>query len=217
MGRVAKKHLNQVHGIQYSDMPPDPPGAPGEGVQTKREERSKRCQAWLLLAKKRGWAGMHELTPVNIGWRRWKCQACDESFTHWNRGVQTLCSASNAAGGSKLPSIAKRLQLANQWWAQTLESIAKERAESQDLLNHFSFLNNQKRLSMVNSLSSPPKLFGGIPLMPSEADGGHTKFWWSCSLCDFKISLAEPSSGRSYKRKNHLQKVRAWRKVPPNP
>lgn len=160
---------------------------------------------------------MHELTPVNIGWRRWKCQACDESFTHWNRGVQTLCSASNAAGGSKLPSIAKRLQLANQWWAQTLESIAKERAESQDLLNHFSFLNNQKRLSMVNSLSSPPKLFGGIPLMPSEADGGHTKFWWSCSLCDFKISLAEPSSGRSYKRKNHLQKVHAWRKVPPIP
>ena len=160
---------------------------------------------------------MHELTPVNIGWRRWKCQACDESFTHWNRGVQTLCSASNAAGGSKLPSIAKRLQLANQWWAQTLESIAKERAESQDLLNHFSFLNNQKRLSMVNSLSSPPKLFGGIPLMPSEADGGHTTFWWSCSLCDFKISLAEPSSGRSYKRKNHLQKVHAWRKVPPIP
>lgn len=53
--------------------------------------------------------------------------------------------------------------------------------------------------------------------MPSEDDGSQTQFWWSCSLCDFKISQAAPSSGRSYKRKNHLQKVHAWRKVPPIP
>ena len=86
-GPRRKKHLNQVHGIQYSDMPPDPLGAPdAEGTQTRREERVKRCQRWLNIAKNHGWAGMHELTPVNLGWRRWKCQSCDESFTHWNRG-----------------------------------------------------------------------------------------------------------------------------------
>ena len=64
---------------------------------------------------------MHELTPVNIGWRRWKCQSCNESFTHWNKGVQTLCSASNAAGAAKVPNPDKRLELANQWWDQALK------------------------------------------------------------------------------------------------
>ena len=97
---------------------------------------------------------MHQLTPVNIGWRRWQCQACNESFTHWNRGVQTLCSASNAAGSSKLPSLDKRLQLANQWWAKAVDQIAKDRAGDQDMLNRFSFLNNQKRLSLAKSLPS---------------------------------------------------------------
>lgn len=67
-GPRRKKHLNQVHGIQYSDMPPDPLGAPdAEGTQTRREERVKRCQRWLNIAKNHGWAGMHELTPVNLG------------------------------------------------------------------------------------------------------------------------------------------------------
>ena len=52
-GPRRKKHLNQVHGIQYSDMPPDPLGGPdAEGTQTKREERVKRCQRWLNIAKK---------------------------------------------------------------------------------------------------------------------------------------------------------------------
>ena len=215
-GPRRKKHLNQVHGIQYSDMPPDPPGAPdAAGTQTKREERLKRCQKWLVLAKKDGWVGMHELTPVNIGWRRWKCQSCNKSFTHWNIGVQTLCSASNAAGAAKVPNPDKRLKLANQWWDQALKQSAKEKADSQEMLNRFSFLNNQQRLSLTKGLPSPPKLFGGIPLVPSEQDGGQPTTWWSCTLCDFKISHIGSSSDRSRKRTNHLKKAHGLQKVPP--
>lgn len=216
-GPRRKKHLNQVHGFSFGSMPHDPPGAPREGPETHREERFKRCRAWLTLAKKHGWAGLHQLTPVSIGWRRWQCQACKESFTHWNRGVQSLCSTSTAAGRSKLPNIDKRLQLANQWWAQAVDQIAKDKVKNQDLLNHFSFLNNQKRLSLACSLSSPPKLFGGIPLVPSEVVGGQPQVWWSCSMCNFKIFDSVPPSGRSYKRNQHLRNVHGYSKVPPIP
>ena len=129
--------------------------------------------------------------------------------------MQTLCAARNAAGASKVPNPDKRLQLVNQWWAQALKETAKEKADSQDLLNRFSFLNNQKRFILTNSLPSPPKLFGGTPLVPSEEVGSQPQIWWSCSLCNFKVSQSVPSSGRSYKRKKHLQNVHGCPKVPP--
>ena len=108
-GPRRKKHLNQVHGTSFSDMPPDPAGA-AEGAQTRTDERLKRCQQWLAIAKIHGWVGLHELEPVKLGWRRWKCQSCEDSFTHWNRGVQTLCPSSKAAGSSKVPNFDKRLK-----------------------------------------------------------------------------------------------------------
>ena len=77
------------------------------------------------------------------------------------------------------------------------------------MLNRFSCLNNQQRLSLTKGLPSPPKWFGGIPLVPSEQDGGQPTTWWSCTLCDFRSP-----SDCSRKRTKHLQKAHGLQKCP---
>ena len=58
-GPRRKKHLNQVHGIHYSDMPPDPPGAPdAEGTQTKRGRKAEAVPKMVGIGQE-GWMGEH--------------------------------------------------------------------------------------------------------------------------------------------------------------
>lgn len=209
-GTRRRKHLNVVHNIAYSDMPPNPPGAVADSANRRKVEFSRRCQVWLDLAQNFGWADMHQLIPCRKGWRIWQCKTCGHSFTHWNKAVLSCCDAGSASASSKRPTESKRLQLANKWWEQAKEQCATEASACLDLLNKFSFLNNQERLNKSKSLSSPPKLFGGLPLVPANPSG--PQIWWSCSLCSFKI-CGSPKN-KSWVRKRHLQTMHNIEKVP---
>lgn len=212
-GARRKKHLNQVHGVAFTNMPPAPEGAPEEDAAKRhQQERVKRCQQWLTLAQQSGWAGMHELVPCKKGWRRWQCLQCDRSFTHWNQGVVSICSNAQRKQQTKVPSPDMRVQLANQWWEEARRQCTADQASSLNHLNQISFLNNQERLRQANQ-PCPQKPFGGIPMV--KIDPAEVKTWWSCSLCDFKVLDGPASSEKSRRRKHHLQSVHGIRNVRP--
>ena len=212
-GARRKKHLNKIHGISFNAMPPDPPGAPETNIAVRQsQEKLKRCKVWWSLAQQSGWTGLHQLIPCKKGYGWWQCLQCPRSFCKWKYAVTSHCPKNLGSTKGKAPSQERCVKMANKWWAQAQTQCTAEQQKCQELLNNWSFLNNQERLRRETKARSRPQLFGGIPAVPPEPT--HSRVWWSCHLCDFQVVEGRQKSS-SQARRLHLQKVHGFDTIPP--
>lgn len=194
-------------------MPPDPPGAPETNIAVRQsQEKLKRCKVWWSLAQQSGWTGLHQLIPCKKGYGWWQCLQCSRSFCKWKYAVTSHCPKNLGSTKGKAPSQERCVKMANKWWAQAQTQCTAEQQKCQELLNNWSFLNNQERLRRETKARSRPQLFGGIPAVPPEPT--HSRVWWSCHLCDFQVVEGRQKSS-SQARRQHLQKVHGFDTIPP--
>ena len=214
------KHLLKIHGIRASGIQ-TPPGEPSHRHAVQSDKTVKVANALFDIVETKRWVGLHNVTYVLAGHQRpsskgrqyqWKCADCGKVIPR-NQIPLSTCSESLEKGkpapktdSAKLKQWNKWLQKAEKMVEDQTQSYIKEWAECQALQNQV------RRRS--TDLTSKPKPFGGLPLVPKESQNT-PKLWWACQFCDFSISDHDGSgTKRSYLRSSHLKNHHGIAKSP---